>query len=264
VRKEGSAISITGAPNGDPVKAGVPICDLVCALYIALAVTAALRERDNSGVGQHIDVSLFEAGVSFAIWEAGKYFANGEVGGPLGSAHQSTAPYQAVRTSDGWMTLGAVTPKTWVGMCAALGLDDLLANEKYADAFDRHAHRDDIIPAIEAVTMSRTTAELVDTLSEAGVPCAPIADYAEVFTDPNLHDRGFFWDAPHPVLGDVRQLGSPMRFSETPTRRDAAGPLLGNGTREILRSAGYDDEQIDALLRARAAHASDTAPTEQT
>ena len=111
-------MSITGTPDGDPVKVGVPICDLVCGLYLALGVTAALHERDRTGVGQSIDVSLFEAGVSLAVWEAGKYFATGEVGGPLGSAHQSQAPYQAVRTADGWVTIGANTPNTWAG-CAA-------------------------------------------------------------------------------------------------------------------------------------------------
>jgi crotonobetainyl-CoA:carnitine CoA-transferase CaiB-like acyl-CoA transferase len=246
----GGLMSITGTPDGAPVKIGVPICDLVCAMYVALGVTAALKERDRSGEGQYLDVSLLESGVSFAIWEAGKYFATGEVGRPLGSAHQSTAPYQAVRTSDGYVTVGAVTPKTWKGMCAALGLEELLDDERYSDAATRHGHRDTLIPAIEAVTTTRTTDEVVAALDEAGVPCAPIADYGQVFTDDHLQQRDYFWDAAHPTLGPVRQLGSPMRLSRTPVRQDTAGPRLGAGTRAALEWAGIPSDGVDGLIEA--------------
>ncbi|TWF74659.1 formyl-CoA transferase [Pseudonocardia hierapolitana] len=256
----GGLMSITGTPDGEPTKIGVPICDLVCALYVALAVTAALRERDRTGQGQYVDVSLYEAGVSFAVWEAGKYFATGEVGRPMGSAHQSTAPYQAVRTVDGHVTLGAVTPKTWEGLCEVLGLGALRADPRYADAFTRHAHRGALIAEIEDVTRGWTSADLVRALDEAGVPCAPIADYAEVFTDDHLHRRGYFWDAPHPVLGPVRQLGSPMRFSRTPAVRDAAGPLLGEGTTDALRAVGYSDSEIHQLAAQGTAALGDAPP----
>ena len=246
----GGLMSITGTADGDPVKIGVPICDLVCALYVALGVTAALKERDRSGEGQYLDVSLLESGVSFAIWEAGKYFATGEVGRPLGSAHQSTAPYQAVRTADGHVTVGAVTPKTWKGLCTALGLEELLDDERYDDASKRHGHRDTLIPAIEAVTATRTTGEVVAALDDAGVPCAPIADYGQVFTDDHLGQRGYFWDAPHPTLGPIRQLGSPMRLSRTPARQDSAGPQLGAGTRAALEWAEIPATEIDALIES--------------
>jgi len=261
----GGLMSITGTPDGDPVKVGVPVCDLVCALYVALAVTAGLRERDRTGEGQHIDVSLLESGVSLAVWEAGKYFATGEVGRPLGSAHQSTAPYQAIRTADGFITVGAVTPKTWTGFCTALGLQQLEAEPRYAEAFRRHAHRDELIATIEEVTTTRTTKDLVDALDRAGVPCAPIADYAEVFNSEHLNVRDFFWDAPHPTLGQVRQIGSPMRFSRTPSVRAAAGPVLGDHTRAALRSAGYSDEEIAELLdRGVAAVPDSSTPTQPT
>jgi formyl-CoA transferase len=249
----GGLMSITGTPDGAPTKIGVPICDLVCALYVALAVTAALRDRDRTGLGQHVDVSLLEAGVSFAVWEAGKYFATGEVGRPMGSAHQSTAPYQAVRTSDGYVTLGAVTTKTWAALCDVLGLGALQADPRYADASTRHGHREALIAEIEDVTRNLTSAELVSALDAAGVPCAPIADYAEVFTDEHLNERGYFWDGPHPVMGPVRQLGSPMRFSRTPAVRDAAGPVLGDGTRDALRAVGYSDSEIRELAAQGAA-----------
>jgi len=253
-------MSITGTPEGDPVKIGVPICDLVCGLYVALGTLAALRAREHTGVGQHVDVSLFESGVSFAIWEAGRYFATGEVARPLGSAHQSTAPYQALRTADGWITVGAVTPKTWAALCTALELQHLQEDPRYADAFARHGHRDTLIPAIEEQTRRRRTADVVESLDLAGVPCAPIADMAQVFGDPHLNERGFFWDAPHPQLGVVRQIGSPMRLSDTPPRRGGAGPLLGADTAEVLQECGVDADALAQLARDGAVAVAEPCP----
>jgi crotonobetainyl-CoA:carnitine CoA-transferase CaiB-like acyl-CoA transferase len=249
----GGLMSITGSAEGEPVKVGVPVCDLVCGLYVGMAVIAALRERDRSGVGQAIDVSLFESGVSLAVWEAGRYFATGEVGRPLGSAHQNMAPYQAVRSSDGHLTIGAITPKTWTSLCVVLGLESLLTDDRYSDGFQRHAWRQELIERIETVTRTRSSADLISSLDAVGVPCAPIADYADVFTDPHLLQRGFYWDAPHPSIGAVRQIGSPMRLSRTPAVHGGAGPRLGAHTRQALLDVGYDQSQIDAMV------ASDTA-----
>jgi len=245
-------MSITGTPGGEPVKVGVPVCDLVCGLYLALAVTAALRERDRSGRGQAIDVSLFEAGVSLAVWEAGKYFATGEVGAPLGSAHQSQAPYQAFRTADGWITIGANTPNTWAGLCRTLDMDDALGDPRYADATKRHALRDELRDLIEARTTTRTTADLEAALGAAGVPCAPINDYGQVFTDNHLTTRGFFWDGPHPSLPPQRQIGNPMRFSAGAPVRDHAGPPLGADTRAVLTRAGVPADVVDAVCGTEA------------
>lgn len=253
----GGLMSITGAPDGEPAKVGVPVCDLVCGLYVALAVTAALRERDRSGLGQAIDVSLLESAVSLAVWEAGRYFATGEVGHPLGTAHQSMAPYQAFRTRDGHITVGAITPKTWAAMCTVLGIEQLLKDEGYADGSMRHARRAELAADIEAVTTTRATSELVASLDSVGVPCAPIADYADVFTNEHLVERQFYWDAPHPTMGEVRQIGSPMRFSRSSARQGAAGPVLGADTRAVLLAAGYKDAVVDAMLAAGAAAAAD-------
>jgi crotonobetainyl-CoA:carnitine CoA-transferase CaiB-like acyl-CoA transferase len=243
-------MSITGTPGGGPAKVGVPVCDLGCALYIALAVTAALFERDRSGEGQYIDVSLYEAGVSFGVWEAGRFFATGEAGEPQGSAHQSLAPYQALAAADGFVTAGAVTPRTWEAFCAVLGLPQLRSDPRFATASTRFEHRGELIPLIEEVTSRRTAADLIRQLEAAGVPCAPIADYSAVFTDEHLISRDFFWEAPHRRLGPVRQVGSPMRFSRTPARRDSAGPPLGADSVTVLRSAGLPDAEIEDL-RAR-------------
>lgn len=227
-------MSVTGFPDGEPAKVGVPLCDLTTALYVALAVTAALRERDRSGLGQHIDVSLLESGVSLAVWESGMWFGDGTIAHRQGSAHQRYAPYQAIRTGDGYVTVGANTPRLWAALCSALDLEKLVSDPDFADPSARLANRVELIRRIEEVTTTTTSDEVLTALRAAGVPCALIAGYDDVFTDPVLGERDFFWDAEHPRVGPVRQLGSPMRFSRTPVRRGDAGPSLGAATADVL------------------------------
>ena len=243
-------MSITGMPGGDPVKVGVPVCDLVCALYGALAAVSALRVREHTGRGQHIDVSLFEAGVSLAVWEAGKHFATGEIPRPLGSAHQVNAPYQAIRAADGWFTIGATSTRNWIAFCAAMDLDRLRSDPRFGDTNSRHAHREELIAEIEDLTRTQPMGHWIALLEAAGVPCAPIQDYGQVFGDGHLLAREFFWEAPHPTLGSVRQLGSPMRFSETPTRREKAGPRFGEDSEAVLRELGYAEAEVRELVAA--------------
>ncbi|GAA1135180.1 CaiB/BaiF CoA transferase family protein [Ornithinicoccus hortensis] len=240
-------MSITGHPGMPPAKVGVPICDLTAGLYTALSITAALHERTRSGRGQRIDVSLLESGVSYAVWEAGAYFADGTVGGPNGSAHQNQAPYQAVVSRDGYVTIGANTPRNWEAFCTALGLDHLREDPRYSSSWERLQHKDTLIPAIEQRTGELTTAEVVELLNAAGVPCAPISDYSQVFTDEHLHAREFFWDSEHDRAGTIEQIGSPMRFSRTPTVRRSAGPSLGSDTRRVLAEAGLTPEELDEV-----------------
>jgi len=240
-------MSITGEPDGDPVKVGVPICDLVCALYGTIGALAALRVREQTGRGQFIDVSLFEAGVSLEVWEAGRYFATGEIPGPLGSAHQTAAPYQAVHAADGLFTVGATTPRNWRSFCEVLGHPEWANDERFKDNPSRHGRRDVLIPMIEEVTSREPRAYWVSQLQGAGVPCAEIQTYDQVSNDPQLQARAFFWKGRHSRLGDVEQIGSPIHFSETPVRQGWAGPVLGEHTSEVLRALGRSDAEISEL-----------------
>jgi formyl-CoA transferase len=242
-------MSITGEPDSAPVKVGVPIADLTSALYATIAVLAALRARDRDGRGQFIDVSLFESAVSFAVWEAGRYFATGEVPKPAGSAHQAIAPYQAVRSADGWFTFGANTQAHWLRCCTVLGLDALADDERFATNERRMANRPALIAAIEAVTTTQPSAHWTTALNDAGIPSGPIQRFDRVFNDPHLAARNFFVDAPHATLGPVRQIGSPMRFSETPARIERAGPVLGADSADVLRALGVDEDELARLAR---------------
>jgi len=240
-------MSITGEPNGNPVKVGVPICDLVCALYGTIGALSALRVREETGRGQFIDVSLFESGVSLEVWEAGRYFATGEIPAPLGSAHQTAAPYQAIRAADGFFTVGATTPRNWRSFCDVLDHPEWASEERFKDNPSRHARRDLLIPMIEQVTSREPRAHWVALLQKAGVPCAEIQTYDQVFNDPQLQARDFFWKGRHSKLGDIEQIGSPIHFSETPVRRHQAGPGLGEHTSEVLLALGRTDAEIAEL-----------------
>ena len=244
-------MSITGEEGGAaPVKIGVPVTDLTCALYGALGALAALRVRDQTGRGQFVDVCLFEAGVSLAIWEAGRYFATGEVPKPLGSAHQTQAPYQALRASDGFFTAGATSNKAWEACCTVFGLEDLKTDPRFAKNQLRHQNRRALVELLEAATAKRPAKSWVDELTRAGVPCGLLQRYDQVFNDQHLVERGFFPEAPHKKLGPVKQIGSPMRLSSTPVSMKRAGPLLGEHSREVLTELGYTADEIRTLGEA--------------
>lgn len=246
-------MSITGFPDQPPAKVGVPISDLSTALYVALGIVSALYERRDSGQGQYLDVSLFESAVSLAVWEAGGYFGAGTVSRPNGSAHQAQAPYQAIEVGDGFVTIGANTPATWTRFCSAFDLADLEHHPKYAEPALRFTNREALIAVIEDRLRNRTIAEVVEEMNRVGVPAAPINDYEQVFTDDHLRQRNFFWPSQHPRLGEVTQLGNPMRFSRSQLTHGPAGPSLGADTDRVLAefagstgTAGSDSDSAPA------------------
>ncbi|MGO2859569.1 MAG: CaiB/BaiF CoA transferase family protein [Brevibacterium sp.] len=252
-------MSITGFPDMPPAKVGVPISDLTTALYVALGIVSALHERKESGHGQYLDVSLFESAVSLAVWEAGSYFGAGAVSRPNGSAHQAQAPYQAVQVADGYVTIGANTPATWSRFCSAFDLADLEDREKFAEPALRFENREALIAVIEDRLRTRTIAEVVEEMNRVGVPAAPINDYGEVFTDDHLRERNFFWTSEHPRLGEVTQVGNPMRFSRSQLTEGPAGPSLGADTDRVLAEFAGEGRATAAGERAAdgpASHAS--------
>jgi formyl-CoA transferase len=155
-----------------------------------------------------------------------------------------------MRASDGFFTLGATTPRNWEAACDVFGLPELKNDPRFAKGAVRHQNRRELIPLLEKVTMHKPSKHWVEALDKAGVPCGLLQNYDQVFHDPHLLERGFFPEAPHPKLGSVKQVGSPMRMSETPPRMSRAGPLLGEHSAAVLAELGYPKDEIRALAAA--------------
>jgi crotonobetainyl-CoA:carnitine CoA-transferase CaiB-like acyl-CoA transferase len=241
-------MSVTGEPNGPPVKVGLPITDLGAGLFALAGILAALHWRTHSGRGQHIDTSLFEAGIALSVWEATEYFS-GRLPARLGSAHRMSAPYQAFRCADGYITIGAANDRTFAKLASLLGHDEWIADARFATDSSRVAHRAELARAIDAITSTRTCEHWLALLEGAGVPCGPIRGYDEVFTDPQVAAREMAVEVTHPTLGALTSLGTPLKMSETPLDPRRRAPLLGEHTEEVLREFGFTAEQILQLVR---------------
>ncbi|HEY6888842.1 MAG TPA: CoA transferase [Solirubrobacter sp.] len=227
-------MSVTGEPGGDPVKAGVPVSDLSAGLFCAVGILSALAARERTGEGQRVDTSLWEGALALGIWETAELWQTGVAPQPLGSAHRLAAPYQALRTRDGHVTVGGNNEKLWRRLCLVLGREDLPEDPRFAANADRMRNRPALVEELERATTARDTAEWVDALLEAGVPAGPILDYAQVVDDPQTRAREMVVEMEHPEAGTVRGLGIPVKLSATPGTIRRPAPLLGQHTDEIL------------------------------
>jgi crotonobetainyl-CoA:carnitine CoA-transferase CaiB-like acyl-CoA transferase len=243
-------MSITGEPGMPPVKCGIPVTDLGAGLFALQAILAAYIHRLQTGEGQYIDTSLFEAGIALSIWESTQYFSTGEIPQPMGSAHRMSAPYEAIRCADGYITLGAANQRTWERFAHAIGLPELINRPEYADDRCRVQNHQQLAQEIEVVTATQPRAYWLRLLEEVGVPGGPILNYAEVFTDPQVQARGMVQEMDHPVGGRIRVLGPAAKLSETPARLTRPAPLYGEHSVEILNEVGYTDTVIRQLAEA--------------
>jgi crotonobetainyl-CoA:carnitine CoA-transferase CaiB-like acyl-CoA transferase len=240
-------MSVTGSPAGGSVKVGVPITDLGAALFGVTGILAALHYRSRSGVGQHIDTSLVDAGLALSVWEVAVYDATGQVPGPLGTAHRLSAPYQAFRCADGQITIGAANDRNFQKVAQVLGHPEWIADARFAGNTERIANRDDLARLIEAETSRHPIAHWIGELEKAGVPCGPILDYQEALRTPQAVAREMTVEVDHPTLGRLRTLGTPIKMSATPLDPRRRGPLLGEHTDEVLAAAGYGSDEIRQL-----------------
>jgi formyl-CoA transferase len=240
-------MSVTGEPGRPPVKAGIPVTDLGAGLFALAGILAALHYRQRTGRGQHIDTSLGDAGLALSVWEATEVFSGRGIPGPLGSAHRMSAPYQAVRCADGYVTLGAANQRSFEKLAHVLGHAEWVADPRFASDGARVAHRDALASAIEQVTATAPRAAWLARFDEAGIPCGPILDYAEAFDAPQARAREMSVEVDHPVLGRLRTIGTPLKLSETPLDPARRAPLLGEHTREVLASAGFSADEIAEL-----------------
>ena len=241
-------MSITGVPDGPPVKVGVPITDISAGILAANGVLCAYIHAQRTGQGQLVDTSLLEAGIAYTIWESSGYFADGEIPGPLGSAHRVSAPYQAMRTSDGYINIGAPTQRTWEQLCRAIGQEELIEDQRFKEPGDRKAREGELADLLEETFSQQSTAYWLETLEKAGMVAGPINNIAQVYDDPQVIAREMKVDLEDPDLGTLHNIGIPVKLSATPGRIRRRAPMLGEHSWEILSESGFAEKEIEELF----------------
>lgn len=251
----GGFLRMTGQPDRKPAKVGIAINDISAGATAIYSIMAAHIQRMRTGEGQYIDISLVDAGLAWTVWESGAYFASGEVPAPTGTRHRRSAPYQAFRTSDGYVTIGAANDRLWARLITdVLERPEWAEDERFSSLPARMANVDELEREIEAITQTRTTDEWVELLDKAGVVGGPVLQYDETLEDPHVLSRGMVVELDHPIIGPMRTIGPPTKFSGIDFSVRGAAPWLGQHTDEVLREAGLPDDRIRALHSGGVVH----------
>jgi crotonobetainyl-CoA:carnitine CoA-transferase CaiB-like acyl-CoA transferase len=247
----GGAMSITGEPGGSPMRMGLPMGDLAGGMFGAYAVAGALFQRERTGQGAHIDLSLLDCQVSLLTYLAQYFFTDGQVPEPQGTAHASVVPYQALATRDGHLIVAVFAEKFWGGFCRAAGRPDWERDPRFATNRDRVAHRDALTRDAAVLFRTRTTEEWLTRLHAEGVPAAPIQSLDRVLADPQVRHRGMLVEMTHPKHGVVPTLGTPIKLDPPVPFSPAPPPRLGEHTDQILGELlNYPAARIESLRSA--------------
>jgi crotonobetainyl-CoA:carnitine CoA-transferase CaiB-like acyl-CoA transferase len=243
----GGVVSVTGESAGRPVRVGTPVADLGAAMWAAIGVLAALHARSASGRGDWIDISLLDGQIAWLTYVAGGYFASGEVPRRYGSAHPTIVPYQALRTSDGYLMVAVGNDSLWQRFAPIIGLPELAGDSRFATNPDRVVHRDELIPLIETALASRASADWAVELSRAGIPAGAINTVDRALAYPQVLARDMVLTTEHPTAGPLRMAGSPVKLSGHTATVRRPPPLLGEHTDEVLSELGYSAAAIASL-----------------
>ncbi|MCL6599874.1 MAG: CoA transferase [Alicyclobacillus macrosporangiidus] len=243
----GGLMSITGEPDGDPMKVGVAITDLFTGLYAAVAILNALIHRMRSGVGQEIDIALYDAQIAMLSNVASNVLVSGQDARRLGNAHPNIVPYQTFKTRDGQVVIAVGNDSQFHAFCRALDLESVADHPDYATNDRRVENRGRLIPLLEQHLRTFSTDEVLGRLRPAGVSCGPVRSVGEALSAPETAMRNMLWTVQHSTAGDLTLVGSPLKLAATPARNHLPPPRLGEHTREILRAQGYLEEDIKWL-----------------
>lgn len=250
VQGMGGIMSITGYPGEPPARPGTSIGDITAGLYTVIGILAALRERDASGRGQALDISMLDCQIAILENAVARYFATGTEPGPLGTRHPSTTPFQAFPTADGWMVLALAwgVENQWELFCAELGLPELVGDERFNTSAKRTANHAELEPMLFEGTRRRPTAEWVEVLGGYGIPIGPLNTIGQAVAHPQVEARGMIATVRHDAAGEVKMANSPLRLSRTPGRAEGAAPAFGADTAEVLGAwLGLGEEEVAGL-----------------
>lgn len=242
-------MSVTGEAGAPPTRVGVAWIDILTGLHAVIGIQAALRERDASGEGQRIDLSLFDVGVASMVNVAQRHLLTGEGSARMGTAHPQIVPYQMFMTRDGWLVVAVGNDEQYRRMTEAISHPELWADERFRTNAGRVEHRDELVPRLSKILEGRPRDEWLERLEKLNVPSAPVYDVTEVFKDPQADHRNVRWEVEHPLLGAIPQIASPFQhMSGTPAQPRSHPPLLGEHTRAVLGEAlGLDESDLDTL-----------------
>ena len=258
IQAMGGIMSVTGEPDGSPMKVGVGIADVMCGMYAAVSILAAVRHRDQSGNsaaggnGQHIDLSLLDSQAAWLINSGSNYLTSRENQHRLGNAHPNIVPYQVFQTSDSFFVLAVGNEIQFRKFCEFAGAPDLPEDPRFKTNTDRVKNRNILAPMLTELTQRNSTQFWLEGLEKLQVPCGPVNTIKEVFDDPQIQHREMEISLPHPLSGkgDVSLIGSPVKMSATPVSYRHAPPTLGQHTNEILAEMlGMDEEECRELAQ---------------
>ncbi|GBF31510.1 acetyl-CoA:oxalate CoA-transferase [bacterium MnTg04] len=250
----GGLMSITGepdeSPGGMPTKVGVAVTDIIAGLYAAIGIQAALLERETSGAGKHIDLALFDTCAAILANQATNYLIGGQVPERMGNAHPNIVPYQTFAACDNHIIIAVGNDNQFRSLCHVVGMPSLADDAKYATNQERVRNRKQLCLKLAAIIAQKSSEFWLDALEKAGVPCGPINTIDKVFESPQIKARNMLVSVEHPLAGKVLLPANPIKFSGTEERVPAAPPVLGESTKDVLKSvAGYSQAKIDQLIK---------------
>ena len=251
-------MSITGVPDSPPVKVGVPIADMNAGMFATYGILTAYINKLRTKKGQYLEISLLEAAIAYTVWESAGYFATGDIAEPLGSSHRNSAPYQALKTKDGHINVGAPNQSNWERFANAIERSDLVTRNEFKDNASRLVNRESLERELELTLTTKNSSEWLEVLEKSGVPAGPILNISEVWNDPQVEARNMKVTLDHPTAGKITNIGLAAKLYSTPGRITKPAPLLGEHTREILVDAGYSKKNIEDLIDSGAAVTNDS------
>jgi crotonobetainyl-CoA:carnitine CoA-transferase CaiB-like acyl-CoA transferase len=243
-------MDITGEADRGPVKVGAPVSDTTAGVLGAMGILAAYAHKKETGEGQRVDTSLFEAAVMHTYWQSAICFATGDSPGRMGTAHPLNGPYQSFQTSDGWVNIGAANQRNWERLLECLEAPELGEDPRFALNSARMANLDALVDVLSEYFIKRSTEDWLEELEAAGIPAGPVLSIKEMQSDPQAIAREMVPETDHPVAGKVKTIGLPVKLSKTPGGVTSPAPLFGQHTREVLAEAGYSSSEIAALLES--------------
>lgn len=254
VQAASGVISLTGTEEGECAKLGVPVGDLAAGQFAAIGILGALAERNSSGRGQHVDVSMFDTQLSYLSYWVPWYFLSGQVPRPLGTGHMGIAPHGTFRTSDGQLAMVIGTERFWALLCGVLGTPELTSDPRFDTVRKRRENRHELKGIMEAILTTRTTAEWMELMDEAGIPASPVNTVDRALSEPIVRQRNMVVSVEQPRAGRVHMAGNPVKMSRTPGEEFTPTPALGEHTADVLaRLLGYPEERIHLMLQEGAA-----------